>query len=320
MSHEIEVVDGVAKTMFAGETPWHGLGQRIEEEHRYDIEPGMKAAGLDTEVGLMKLMTEDGREVPERYTYRTSDKSLFGCVGSRYVPLQNRDAFKFFQPWLDTRMVALESAGSLFFGKKVWVLAQIMNADAEIRPNDEVKAYVMLSNSHDGTTAVRVSLTPIRVVCANTLAMAHASQDSKFIRIKHTQSVNVNLERIRDIIDLAKNEFVATSEQFRYLANKDICQADLNRYVRVMFGVGNTPTEDISTRMTNMMDKVYARFAEEEPVAGATWWNAANSYNYYLCHIAGKNPEKRLDSLWFGVNAALNQSAFNTALEMAYGK
>jgi hypothetical protein len=72
--------------------------------------------------------------------------------------------------------------------------------------------------------------------------------------------------------------------------------------------------------MTNMMDKVYARFAEEEPVAGATWWNAANSYNYYLCHIAGKNPEKRLDSLWFGVNAALNQSAFNTALEMAYGK
>ena len=308
----------VEQMMFVGATPWHGLGNKVEAD--IGIEDAIVSAGLDWEVGLKDLQTVDGVPVNHRATYRKSDGSILGVVGPRYTPLQNRDAFDWFQPFLDAGECGIHTAGSLHSGQKVWVLAQLNRDNSEIVPGDEVCKFILLSNSHDGTTAIRVGYTPIRVVCVNTLAFAHSHSDSKLIRIRHTRSSKNNLEQVRDIMDNINAGFEATAEQYRFLASKNFNQADINRYVKVMLGIEGTVDGDIKTRTRNIMDEILALV--EGPKQSATnvrgtWWAAYNGFNEYLNYNKGRTEDNRLDSLWFGANANDNNKALNKALEFA---
>ena len=308
----------VEKMMFVGETPWHGLGNSVDEG--INVNDAIVAAGLDWEVGLKDLQTVDGTPVNHRATYRKSDGSILGVVGPRYTPLQNKDAFDWFQPFLDANECSIHTAGSLHLGQKVWVLAQLNRDNSEIVPGDEVSKFILLSNSHDGTTAIRVGYTPIRVVCVNTLAMAHGHSDSKLIRIRHTRSSKTNLDNVRDIMDNINVQFEATAEQFRFLASKDFNQNDVRRYVKTMLGIEGTVDADIKTRTRNIMDDILARI--EGPKQSATnvrgtWWAAYNGFNEYLNYAKGRTEDNRLDSLWFGTNGNDNIKALNKAMEFA---
>lgn len=308
----------VEQMMFVGATPWHGLGNKVEAD--IGIEDAIVSAGLDWEVGLKDLQTVDGVPVNHRATYRKSDGSILGVVGPRYTPLQNKDAFDWFQPFLDAGECGIHTAGSLHSGQKVWVLAQLNRDNSEIVRGDEVGKFILLSNSHDGTTAIRVGYTPIRVVCVNTLAFAHSHSDSKLIRIRHTRSSKNNLEQVRDIMDNINAGFEATAEQYRFLASKNFNQADINRYVKIMLGIEGTVDADIKTRTRNIMDEILALV--EGPKQSATnvrgtWWAAYNGFNEYLNYNKGRTEDNRLDSLWFGANANDNNKALNKALEFA---
>jgi len=101
----------VENMMFVGATPWHGLGNQVDAN--IGIEDAITSAGLDWEVGLKDLQTVDGVPVSHRATYRKTDGSILGVVGPRYTPLQNRDAFDWFQPFLDAGECNLHTAGSL---------------------------------------------------------------------------------------------------------------------------------------------------------------------------------------------------------------
>jgi phage/plasmid-like protein (TIGR03299 family) len=313
MAHAVE------QMMFAGATPWHGLGNKVDSD--IGIEDAIVAAGLDWEVGLKDLFTGEGTPVPARATYRKSDDSILGVVGPRYTPLQNKDAFDWFQPFLDANECSIHTAGSLHSGQKVWVLAQLNRDSSEIVPGDEVGKFILLSNSHDGTTAIRVGYTPIRVVCANTMAMAHSKgSGSQLIRIRHTRSSQKNLEQVRDIMDNINVQFEATAEQFRFLASKNFNQADIRRYVKTMLGIEGTLDEDIKTRTRNILDEILTLV--EGPKQSATgvrgtWWAAYNGYNEYLNYNKGRTEDNRLDSLWFGQNANDNVKALTTAMEFA---
>jgi len=308
----------IEQMMFVGATPWHGLGNQVDSD--INVADAIVAAGLDWEVGLKDLQTVDGIPVNHRATYRKTDGSILGVVGPRYTPLQNRDSFDWFQPFLDAGECALHTAGSLHSGQKVWVLAQLNRDNSEIVAGDEVSKFILLSNSHDGTTAIRVGYTPIRVVCANTLAWAHSNTNSQLIRIRHTRSSKSNLENVRDIMDNINAGFEATAEQFRFLASKDFNQADIRRYVKIMLGIEGTIDGDIKTRTRNIMDEILALV--EGPKQSATnvrgtWWAAYNGYNEYLNYNKGRTEDNRLDSLWFGANANDNNKALNKAMEFA---
>ena len=308
----------VEKMMFVGQTPWHGLGNQLDEAPT--VSEAITAAGLDWEVGLKDLFTGEGEPVPARATYRKTDGSILGVVGPRYTPLQNSDAFDWFQPFLDANECQLHTAGSLHSGQKVWVLAQLNRDNSEIVKGDEVSKFILLSNSHDGTTAIRVGYTPIRVVCVNTLAAAHNNQNSQLIRIRHTRSSQKNLEQVRDIMDNINVQFEATADQFRFLASKNFNQADIRRYVKTMLGIEGTVDNDIKTRTRNIMDEILALV--EGPKQSATgvrgtWWAAYNGYNEYLNYNKGRTTDNRLDSLWFGQNANDNSKALKTAMEFA---
>ena len=308
----------VESMFYTGATPWHGLGEKLESAPT--ISEAIEASGLDWEVGTKDLVTKDFQEVPAKATYRKSDNAILGVVGPRYVPLQNREAFDWFQPFIDNGECSLHTGGSLSDGQKVWVLAQLNRDPSEIVPGDEVQKFILLSNSHDGTTSIRVGYTPIRVVCVNTLAAAHQKGVSQMLRIRHTASSKVNLDNVRDIMDNINMQFEATAEQFRFLASKNFNQHDVRKYVKVLLGCDKTHDDDLKTRTRNTIRKVMTTIEgpkQDMPGVRGTWWAAYNGFNEYLNYEKGRSNNNRMEILWFGQAGASNMQALNLATEMA---
>lgn len=324
MAHEIETVNGKASAFFVGEPAWHKLGKVFPENTVLDVPTAIEAAGLNWTVRLQPLhMRYDGDEmtVPGYATVRDSDRSVLGVVGPTYKPLQNRDAFNWFQPFLDANEASLEAAGSLREGKRVWVLARLNRDPIEVVPGDEVAKYVLLSNSHDGTMAIRAGFVPVRVVCANTLAMAHGSSASRLLRIRHSNKAVKTLEEIREVMNLADREFAATAEQYRSLARRPINTADLKAFVRKVFEpkvlLTETPEEERNqTLLNNIIPLFESGRGNDMPGVKGTMWAAYQAVNEYLGYERGQEAN-RLDSMWFGDSARLNERAFKVALTMA---
>lgn len=314
MAHEIETM------AFAGKAPWHGLGVTLTDDDLYHWPAACEKAGLGWDVELAPLVAKDtNAEVAHKGVRRTSDGKMLGVVGPRYCPLQNREAFGWFSPFLEAREAALHTAGSLRGGSRVWVLAKLNRDPLVIAGGDEVEKFVLLSHGHDGSLAVRVGFTPIRVVCQNTLSMAHGSDASKLIRVRHSKSLLANLANIRDVMDLANQQFEATAEQYRLLARRSINQADLRKYVKRVLKVDDT--DEIATRTSNQIDQIVGlcesgRGNDLASVRG-TFWTAYNGVSEWLGYSRGRSQTTRIDSLWYGEGAAINKFAFQVALDMA---
>lgn len=319
MAHEIENI------MYLGDVPWHGLGRRVIEAP--SVEEAIIAAGLDWEVGLKKLQTTDTlEEVPALATFRKTDNRILGVVGSNYSVLQNKDAFQFFNPFLESKEATLETAGSLRNGQRIWILAKINRPDSVIvkQADDRVQKYILLSNSHDGSLAVRVGYTPIRVVCNNTLSMAMTNNNSQLIRLKHTGNIVENLNDIREVMNAADAAFEATAEQFRLLASKQFNSKDLEKYIKVVFATKKQMQEAASaedlTSGSRVMGDIVQLFesgkGNDLPGVKGTAWAAYNAVTEYLQYKRGNNTENRLNELWFGQGATLSKKALEKATEM----
>lgn len=326
MAHEVESM------FYVNETPWHGLGYRFETPPP-TVDEAMKMAGLDWQVSLQPVYRKRAfnastnqdvfEEIPEsRCTVRSTDNALLGVVGDRFKPLQNVDAFKTFQPFLDSGEAAFETAGSLRGGRRVWILAKLNRPNAVIVPGDEVRKYLLLSHGHDGSMSINYGLTPIRVVCANTLSAAQTNKSSQLLKLRHTANAGIALEAVSEIVNAADAIFEATAEQYRALAARGISKKSLDAYVRVMFDVSEfTPVKDISTRKQNQMAKVVHLFEHGKgnnlPGVKGTAWAAYNAMTEYMSHSAGHNAESRLNGLWFGPGQGENAKALEEALKMA---
>ncbi len=317
MAHEVE------QMFVVGAAPWHNLGRKFEVPP--SLEEALVAAGLDWKVTTEPLFSGAKEQVEAMLTRRSSDNSILGVVGPTYTPLQNTEAFDFFKPFIDEKAAQIETAGSLRHGKRVWVLAKINRDPMVIKGNDVVEKYVLLSNSHDGTLAVRVGFTPVRVVCNNTLSMAINSEASKLIRIKHTKNVAANLESVQEIMNLADSEFEATANQYRMLTQKDINSKDLEKYVKLVFNTtaklveaGGNVEELNNKRIIQQIVPLFekGRGNDMKEIKG-TMWAAYNAVNEYLQYERGSDNSNRMDNMWFGDSARLNKKALETALIMA---
>jgi phage/plasmid-like protein (TIGR03299 family) len=309
----------VENMAFFGEVPWHGEGVKLDGTETTK-EMAIKS-GLDWEVATEPLFREDGSQVAAQASVRQSDNKVLGVVGPRWTPLQNWDAFKVFEPLVESGDMAWHTAGSLRGGERIWVLCQLGLQNSEIVKGDEIAKFALLSNGHDGKLAVHFGFTPIRVVCANTEALARSCKASKLIRVRHHKFVKENVEKLRDIMNIADQEFEATSDQYRYLASRSINSADLKKYVKIVFGNQGKEDEDISTRSMNIMSQVETLFeagkGNDLPGVAGTWWAAYNAVTEYLNYEKGRNAANRLDSLWFGQNGVQSRDALAQAVALS---
>lgn len=316
------MVAAVEQMFSVKERPWHGLGKIIQTAPT--IEEGIKLAGLDWTVDLQEISV--GGKVIEGYkaAMRSSDNSCLGIVTNQYKTLQNKDAFNFFEPFLDTEQASLETAGSLKNGKRVWILAKLNRPDMVIdeKTDDRVEKFLLLSNSHDGTAAVRVGYTCIRVVCNNTLTAAEESVDSNLIRITHRGDVVGSLDMVRDAMVAIDASFKTTEEMYKKLAHqKNIRTEDIKKYVQAVYSIrdmnknyeDNTAItdEEISAQRKKLIARVEELF-ELEPVKSA--WTMYNSLNYVLNHERGRSLESRYNSVWFESGKRLDKQALKVAL------
>ena len=305
--HEVETM------FYMNETPWHGIGRRVINAPT--SEDAIKQAGLDWQVRKVPLLTGDGqnRLVDHVAIERISDSNILGVVGPRFEPLQNNEAFKFFDPFITAGEAVYETAGSLRGGKRIFILAALNRKNIEVIPGDEVKKYILLSNSHDGSLAVRVGFTPIRVVCANTLKIAHDNVSSQLLRVRHTASMKDTLEKIQEIMNLADAKFEATAQQYRVLANRVCSLTQFEEYVKVVFKAKDTPQfETLKNKVVHLFEH-----GKGSELAKGTMWGAYNAITEYLGYEAGRNQDNRLNNLWFGTADTTNERAFIEALKIA---
>jgi phage/plasmid-like protein (TIGR03299 family) len=316
--HEVE------NMMYVGTAPWHRLGVKLEGPPT--AEDAIRAAGLDWDVELVPVMTDDGQLCRNyRAVRRSTDQRVYAVLGDGFRPLQNREAFSFFDPFIASGEATFETAGSLRDGSRVWILAKIATPAAEVVPGDSVESYVLLSNSHDGTMAVRTGYTNVRVVCQNTLTAAHA--EGRLIRIKHTSNVKENVDAIRDTMVLARRTFEATIAQYRRLAATDINREDFEKYVTEVFAPEEkteTPADGnvvqlFAERVPRNLERVTECFESGagHKLAGKTLWGAYNAVTEYVQHVRGTDASKRLDSAWFGQGEKVNVRAMTLALKRA---
>lgn len=192
--------------------PWHGLGTQVEEAP--SSTDAIRLAGLDWKVKQEKVYTENGIKVDGYFAnVRDKDGKTLGIVGSRYQIVQNEDAFKFTDALLGEG-VKYETAGSLKDGKTIWLLAKLPNKYEIL--GDAVDPYIVFTNTHDGSGAVRVAMTPIRVVCNNTLNMA-LRQAKRTWSARHTGSIENKLDEALETLKFADEYMKATQNLFEEL-------------------------------------------------------------------------------------------------------
>lgn len=188
----------VESMFYVRETPWHGLGTEVHEAP--DSREALRLAGLDWSVVQEPIYT-GRKELVEGYkaNIRDSDRKPLGMVTDRYRVIQNREAFAFTDSLLGEG-VRYEIAGSLLGGRKVWMLARMPHE--HIISGERISPYLLFSNTHDGSGAVRVALTPIRVVCSNPLNLALATARRSWSMI-HTGDIRSRMKEAEDTLFLS---------------------------------------------------------------------------------------------------------------------
>ena len=189
------------ETMFSvRETPWHGLGRIVMDAPA--SREALELAGLDWQVESRNIYSGTGAMIPGyRANVRSTDDAVLGVVSDRYRIVQNEEAFQFTDDLLGEG-VTYETAGSLQGGKKVWMLAKL--PEKYIIAGDEVTPYLVFFNSHDGSSGVKVAMTPVRVVCQNTLNLALGNA-KRIWTARHTENVLLRVQDARETLQLANS-------------------------------------------------------------------------------------------------------------------
>jgi phage/plasmid-like protein (TIGR03299 family) len=254
MSHNIYVNEGKASMFYVGEAPWHRLGTRLE--HPATAEEAIESAGLDFTVKLKPVKTVVNRKqmvIPNTFaTVRQDTGAILGVVGSRYQPIQNKNAFAFFDPLVSSDEAIYHTAGVLGKGERIWILAKLPNY-IRVGKNDIVNKYLLLTNSHDGSSLVRAKLTPIRVVCSNTLSVALTGSEQE-VRIRHTANALNRLEEAHKLLGLTNTLYKELDAIFNRMALKKITDKQLMDYVKTL--IPSNPDAAYQTRNENIREAI----------------------------------------------------------------
>lgn len=235
----------VESMFYVRETPWHGLGTGVQEAP--DSREALRLAGLDWSVVQEPIYT-GRKELVEGYkaNVRDSDRKPLGVVTDRYRVIQNREAFAFTDSLLGEG-VRYETAGSLLGGRKVWLLARMPHE--YIISGERISPYLLFSNTHDGSGAVRVALTPIRVVCSNTLNLALVTAKRSWSMI-HTGNVRSRMKEAEDTLFLAGQYMDSLGKEFEALRKKKLSDRQVMEYIEILLPLeeGSTPQQEKNIR------------------------------------------------------------------------
>jgi len=303
----------VESMMYFGQRPWHGLGTELDKPAT--AEDAIICAGLDWEVQKYPMHLEVGPgepmvQIPDAYATvrvrpggKINRQDILGVVGERYLPLQNKDAFAFFDAIVGERQAIYHTAGVLGKGERIWLLAKLPG-EIVVPGNDITEKFLLLTNSHNGNSSVQVKFTPIRVVCQNTLSAA-MSDGGDIVNIRHTSYMDGRLKEAHKLLNITNTYYQRLDEVFKAMARKPLDVAGFDTYLSAVLPEASDETRGNVTSVFEM-----GAGSDIQAIRGTLWagYNAFTEYSDW--HRPRVKSEKRLNSIWFGSGAQIKQRAF----------
>lgn len=287
MAHCIEMNDSMFSVR---QVPWHFASTsdrcKIIQEAPNSKE-ALIAAGLDWTVEQTPVFMDDGTEIKNyKANVRSDDKTVLGIVTNRYKIVQNADAFSFTDALVgetEDGVVRYETAGSLNGGKRVWLLAKMPTKKVL---DDEVEPYMVFSNSHDGTGAIKICMSPIRVVCANTLNLALNTAQRSW-STKHIGNLDEKLAEARHCLGMANMYMDALNEEADRLANIKLDYEQINEILNQMFPVTESDSDRKKANIQKVKDNYsICYFMPDIAKFKGTAWAAVNAMSDMIGHSA----------------------------------
>lgn len=313
MAHMVETM------AYAGEVPWHGLGERVPS----DLSPQqmMVKAGVDWQVQKVPAFaTIADKKVNVGWSalVRDTDNKVLSVVSNDWEPVQNSEAFQFFHEYCQAGDMEMHTAGSLREGQIVWVLAKVKDS-FELFSGDVVESFLLFTNPHRFGQSIDVRFTPIRVVCNNTLTLSLNQNVDRVVKKSHRTVFDS--AAVKDQLGIATDKLAKYKEMAEFLGSKRYTTETLKQYFNKVFPVLALDKEkgpqrkEVSKSAQLALETVNvqpgAMFAE------GSWWQAFNTVTYLTDHKIGRSADNRLTSAWFGPNKNLKVKALETAVEFA---
>lgn len=336
MSHALDMTLNRAAIAYRGATPWHGLGEKMlgnETMEQWRERAGLGWDAIPAPVQYQVAPIAGVRSLPRQVAkkvvlYRNDTGDALGIVGEGYKIVQPQHVMDFYSDLAASHGFELETAGSLHAGRIIWALARTGNTMQVM--GDQVDEFVLMSTSFDGSKATTIRQTSVRVVCNNTLTLAHSKAQSKadmkaggrIVSVSHRSLFNADATKIQLGFDSSAMNQLATDAQA--MAERKVSpEESVAFFLKVYHNM--TAKEVVDAQVEKTTDKTIARLAQhflqapgsELRSARGTAWGLLNAVTFDLDHVLGRSPDTRLDSAWYGKGATMKQAAYEAALELA---
>jgi phage/plasmid-like protein (TIGR03299 family) len=302
--------------MYVGDKPWHQLGTRLQ--NIATSEEAITAARLGWSVAKEPVFLKGSpTPIPNQFAVvRSDNRTPLGIVGKRYVPLQNKDAFRFFDALVGIKEAIYHTAGALGNGEVIWILAKL-NGVVRVVGEDITEKYLLLTNCHNGGGAVQILWTPIRVVCHNTLNVAvGARADNLHAYLRHTANLGAKVEEVQQALGIINAKFMLFEQMAKRLTAVQLTQDAWKNYVK---GLHIAPLESGQDRYQKVLSELTPLFEKGRGndlsgVRGTAWaaFNAVAEYADYSRSY--RSEDNRAKSILFGSGAKLKRLAWDLAL------
>ena len=325
MAHALTIRNnGSAEMAYIGETPWHGLGAAMQAGA--SIEEWQAAAGMDWRIqrAVVRYATargmsfDDCRSIDDKIVlFRSDNGNHLGVVSDNYKVVQPGAMLEFFRDIADRYGATIETAGTLYEGRRFWALAK-MGEGMDIGWGDTVKPYVLICSSADGTLATEVRFVAMRVVCQNTLTIARGEGRADY-KVSHRSKFNAR--EAKQALGLAERDsFDSTMQQFRRLADTRMTDVDMAMKTAEVFAPGAASLakdELVALLKTKPVTRVMELAVEGQAIGAGldgmkgTAWGWLTRVTQYIDHEArARSVDNRLNSAWFGKGDGLKQRAY----------
>ena len=266
----------VETMFFVRFAPWHGLGVRVESA--LNSAEALQQSGLDWNVIQRPIMTSSYTPIPGyKANIRQSDEKILGVVTDRYKVVQNHEAFAFTDALLGEG-VTYETAGSLSDGKKIWLLAKLPEQYKIM--DEKIEPYLVFHNSHDGSGSIKVCMTPIRVVCQNTLNLA-LTQAKRIWTTIHVGDMANKLDEAHNTLSLAGRYMENLGDEFERLSQIQLSDNKVMEYIEMLLPLNNEPTALHQKNVESIREDLKVRYFDAPDLSH----HSKNAYRF-ICAVS----------------------------------
>ena len=324
MSHEITIrKNGLAEMAYVGQKPWHGLGQELEPGA--PMEKWLVSAGMDWTVQRSKVrFATEAKQTSELATWddyhvllRSDTKAPLGMVSDSYKVVQPREVLEFFRDLVEAAGFTLETAGTLFGGRKFWALAAI-GAEDRIVGNDLIKGRLLVASSCDGSMRTTAKNVAERVVCNNTLSIAMGEKGAAEVAITHRTKFDA--KAVKKQLGVAVGSFERFITDARTLAKRNVAPAEIDTFMAKVLNAADVEAAKEQRAFQKLLDLFQGGgHGASLPGVKNTAWGLVNAVTEYVDHDRpARTDTSRLNSAWFGSGNAMKDRALEAARELVY--